>query len=562
MEASQAQVRFLEAWNRSHPAELRETMANHDAAGIPFADMEMPQASAVISEMVAKYNKPKKGDDQDGNGKPKTKISGEDDGIGDGGRQGDGQNGENGSGDGEGQGDGQQQGQGEGQGQEGGSGDGDGDGDGEGDGQNDNDNGGEMENPYREGSKEQIIAQALIDNNMERIAAYNQIKDQIGQKPLEFMGNVGGGRAPLPLGEDNDKSNERTQKGRAKKTINDVRNALIDKNGDKNRIGEKHQQGNDDQQQDGQQDGNGNGNGQGRQMYEAEMLLEQINAAREICQRMNADGEPFDTVGLRPYVYGSKMLGGGMPRMAIIDAMTMTWPKEVRRELNDGKNLPEFDQRKFAKSKSIPAMPLDEIEAKLAPLSKKTTGKSLYLPAMVSLAKAGVPILQVGEKGTGKTTNAEHLAQALTEEFGRPMPFGFASMTSGTSPGEFKGRITLEGFLPSLFEDIYQNGGVFLFDELDAGDENLLTLLNSALANGYFVNQKGEVIHMSEHFIPVAAANTMGLGANGRYTGRNRLDAATLDRWAMGRMKVEFDQHLAEFLYWSEVKAYEEATLS
>lgn len=553
MQASQAQVRFLNAWNRSHPAELRETMANHDAAGVPFEDMEMPQASAVISEMVAKYNKPVKGQDHEGEGKPKIRIDGQDDGQGEGRQgndgQGDGQNQGEGSGDGEGEG---QQGQGQGEGQ-------DGSGDGDGEGQNDNNNGGEMENPYREGSKEQIIAQALIDNNMERIAAYNQIKDQIGQKPLEFMGNVGGGRAPLPLGEDNDKSNERTQKGRAKKTINDVRNALMEKNGNKNRIGEKHQQGN-DQQQDGQ---NGNGNGQqGRPMFEAEILLDQINAAREICQRMNADGEPFDTVGLRPYVYGSKMLGGGMPRMAIIDAMTMTWPKEVRRELNDGKNLPEFDQRKFAKSKQIPPMPLEEIEAKLAPLSKKTTGKSLYLPAMVSLAKAGVPILQVGEKGTGKTTNAEHLAQALAEEFGRPMPFGFASMTSGTSPGEFKGRITLEGFLPSLFEDIYQNGGVFLFDELDAGDENLLTLLNSALANGYFVNQKGEVIHMSEHFIPVAAANTMGLGANGRYTGRNRLDAATLDRWAMGRMKVEFDQHLAEFLYWSEVKAYEEAALS
>lgn len=552
MEASAAQIRFLEAWNRSHSAELRETMANHGAQGMAFADMDMSQASAVISEMVAKYNKPRKGGDQEGEGKPKTRISGEDDGIGDGGRQSDGEGEGNGQGDGQGQGGGQQgEGQGQGEGQDG-SGDGDGDGD-------NNNQEGQMENPYREGSKEQIIAQALIDNNMERNGAFEQIHDQIGQKPLAFEGNAGGKREPLPMGQKYDKSTERTQMGRAKKTINDVRRAMMEQQGNKNQIG---QQNGDQQQQDGKQQGNGNGGGNGKPAYEAEILLDQINAAREICQRMNADGEPFDTVGLRPYVYGSKMLGGGMPRMAIIDAMTMTWPKEVRRELNDGKNLPEFDQRKFPKSKQVQPMPIEEIEQKLAPLSKKTTGKSLYLPAMVSLAKAGVPILQVGEKGTGKTTNAEHLAQALAHEFGRPMPFGFASMTSGTSPGEFKGRITLEGFLPSLFEDIYQNGGVFLFDELDAGDENLLTLLNSALANGYFVNQKGEVIHMSEHFIPVAAANTMGLGANGRYTGRNRLDAATLDRWAMGRMKVEFDQHLAEFLYWSEVKAYEEAALS
>jgi cobaltochelatase CobS len=127
-------------------------------------------------------------------------------------------------------------------------------------------------------------------------------------------------------------------------------------------------------------------------------------------------------------------------------------------------------------------------------------------------------------------------------------------MTSGTSPGEFKGRITLEGFLPSLFEAIYEDGGVFLFDELDAGDENLLTLLNSALANGYFVNQQGKIIEAHEQFVPVSAANTMGLGANGRYTGRNRLDAATLDRWAMGRIRVHFDQLLAEFIYWTQLQ--------
>ncbi|NBT36412.1 MAG: hypothetical protein EBT03_12915, partial [Betaproteobacteria bacterium] len=52
----------------------------------------------------------------------------------------------------------------------------------------------------------------------------------------------------------------------------------------------------------------------------------------------------------------------------------------------------------------------------------------------------------------------------------------------------------------------------------------------------------------------ISAANTMGLGANGRYTGRNRLDAATLDRWAMGRIRVHFDQLLAEFIYWTQLK--------
>ena len=271
----------------------------------------------------------------------------------------------------------------------------------------------------------------------------------------------------------------------------------------------------------------------------------------DICEKMNADGEPFDTVGMRPYVHAPKMYHAGFSRTAIIDAMTMTWPKEVRRELNGGQDLPAFDQTGHKPDGKVDTMPVEEIEKRLAPLAEKTGGKSLYLPALVSLAQIKVPILQIGEKGTGKTTNAEHLAEALAEIYGTEMPFGFASMTSGTSPGEFKGRITLDGFLPSQFEAIYEQGGVFLFDELDAGDENLLTLLNSALANGYFVNQKGQTIIQHERFTAVAAANTMGLGATSRYTGRNRLDAATLDRWAMGRVRVDFDQNLAEYLFWN-----------
>lgn len=530
--ASDAQVRFLHAWRKSHGAELAEVIEANGFKGVPFEDLSMPAASQIISQMVAEFGKPKSG--KDGDGKAKGYGKGHSEG-GDGGNETDGEG--QGSGDGQGEGEGQD-----------GSGEGDGDGEGEGEGQNDNDNGGQMENPYREGSKEQIIAQALIDNDMNKQRAYDQIKDQIGQQPLEFMGNVGGGREPLPIGSDYDGASERTQKGRCKKTISDVANAMQNGGGK----GKQGQQQNDNGHQ--QQDGNGGGGNEQRAAYEAELLLEQIHLAREIAERMSADGEPFDAVGLRPYVYGSKMLGQGFPRLAIIDAMTMTWPKEVRRELNDGKELPAYDQRKFPKAKKFEQMPLEMVEQKLAPLAKKTNGKSMYLPAMVSLAEARVPIMQVGEKGTGKTTNAEHLAEALAEKWDTPMPFGFASMTSGTSPGEFKGRITLDGFFSSLFEKIYAEGGVFLFDELDAGDENLLTLLNSALANGYFVNQKNEIIQMGERFVPVSAANTMGLGANGRYTGRNRLDGATLDRWAMGRIRVDFDKSLAEFLYWNGIK--------
>jgi hypothetical protein len=408
-----------------------------------------------------------------------------------------------------------------------------------------------MSGEFKDGSKEAIAAQALRDNDMSTRRAYEQIKDQIGEGALEFKGNVGQGmpRQPLPIGSDHDGSNDRTQKGRTRKLLNDVKNAMEqqDKQQGQGQGGEKNEE------QQGQQGGQGGSGGGQQQLNKYEELLATLHRGRKIAADQNADGKKFDAVGMRPYVHAPKMLSAGLSIEAIIDAMTMTWPKEIRRELNGGSDLPPFDQRKYEKLKAIPEITAEEIEKFLLPLIKKTEGKSAYLPILVALAKKRVPILQVGEKGTGTTTNAEHLAEALAAEWDREMPFGFASMTSGTSPGEFKGRITLKDYLPSLFQSIYENGGVFLFDELDAGDENLLTMLNSALANKQFVNAQGDVINQHDQFVPIAAANTMGLGANGEYTGRNRQDAAVLDRWAMGRIRVDFDVALAEYLFWTEV---------
>lgn len=500
--ATEAQERFLRAWNKSHPAELAETMKENGVVG-SFDEIDSSDANTVIAQMVAQYGEPGKGEDMKNHHQDR-------------------------------------------------------DGNGDGEEGNDNQNGkGKMRNnPYRNGTKESKIANALMENALDAEDTFEDIKDEIGTGVLIFKGNEDGKRKPLPMGSTYDKTSDRTQYGRAKKAINDVRNELI-KQGYDNLKNDGHDE--DRSEDEGQDTGDSQGQGNGKSQeidtrHELEILLDNLHTAKDICDRMNADGEPFDTVGLRPFVHAPRMLLAGMPRLAVLDMMTMSWPPEVRRELNDGNDLPPFDQRTLPAMRPVDPMPMDEVEAKLDPLAKETGGRSPYLPALVRLADLRVPILQIGEKGTGKTTNAEHLAMALAEKYERDMPFGFASMTSGTSPGEFKGRITLDGFLPSQFEGIYENGGVYLFDELDAGDENLLTLLNSALANGYFVNQKGHTIVQSDDFVPIAAANTMGLGATSRYTGRNRLDAATLDRWAMGRIRVDFDKTLAEYVFWKGAK--------
>ncbi len=76
----------------------------------------------------------------------------------------------------------------------------------------------------------------------------------------------------------------------------------------------------------------------------------------------------------------------------------------------------------------------------------------------------------------------------------------------------------------------YENGGVFILDEIDNGNANTLAVLNSALANDDCAFADG-MVKMHEDFVLIATANTYGSGANAQFVGRNKLDDATLDRF-------------------------------
>jgi hypothetical protein len=83
-----------------------------------------------------------------------------------------------------------------------------------------------------------------------------------------------------------------------------------------------------------------------------------------------------------------------------------------------------------------------------------------------------------------------------------------------------------------MFVQAYRDGGVFLLDEIDAGNAGVLTVLNAALAGDVMATPVG-MVSRSPRFLTVAGANTYGQGASRQYVGRNQLDAATLDRFAV-----------------------------
>jgi hypothetical protein len=156
------------------------------------------------------------------------------------------------------------------------------------------------------------------------------------------------------------------------------------------------------------------------------------------------------------------------------------------------------------------------------------------LADLLSFLSVGFNPLLVGPAGCGKTFVGEQAAEALG------VPYGHLCFSAGVSETWLFGRQTPKGFAEGEFSQLYKNGGLFLADELDAADSNLLLTINTALANGHMYNPiSGESIKKNKDFHFVGTANTFGKGGNNIYTGRSRLDAVTLDRFTT--IEVDYD---------------------
>jgi len=143
------------------------------------------------------------------------------------------------------------------------------------------------------------------------------------------------------------------------------------------------------------------------------------------------------------------------------------------------------------------------------------------------------PILMVGTAGSGKTFAAAQVAEALT------LPFYAISVGAQTSKSDLVGYMNATGkYVKTTFRDAYERGGVFLMDEIDAGNPNVLIVLNSALSSDVCAFPD-KMVKRHKDFYFIATANTFGTGATRQYVGRNQLDAATLDRFMTIEWQVD-----------------------
>lgn len=153
------------------------------------------------------------------------------------------------------------------------------------------------------------------------------------------------------------------------------------------------------------------------------------------------------------------------------------------------------------------------------------------------LVESGMPVLLTGEKGSGKTTLAMQIAEGLELQF-----FNI-SMTRQTTLSHLLGFMSVNGtYVSSQLRKVAEEGGLFLIDEIDAGDANVLLCLNT-IENG-FISFPDGIIQLHENFRLVATSNPQD--AHDSYVGRNKLDAATLDRFDI--IDIDHDDELEKTL--------------
>lgn len=162
---------------------------------------------------------------------------------------------------------------------------------------------------------------------------------------------------------------------------------------------------------------------------------------------------------------------------------------------------------------------------------------SVFPEVLVAVSER-MPVYLVGPAGTGKSTIGENASKALG------LDFYAKSCSAQTTESSLLGFIDANGnYIATAFRKAYENGGVFLLDEVDNGNPNVLSVLNSALANGVMAFPD-RMVRRSDNFVAIATANTIGNGATAEYVGRNPLDKAFLDRFA--NIEVNYDPNVEE----------------
>lgn len=373
----------------------------------------------------------------------------------------------------------------------------------------------EQDTGYKPGSRQDKIAKDLIQKDMNvGKCQYGELGSEVQrqERPMIYMGNTGKGfREPKPIKEQFVDFNKEVVK---------IKREMMEKDRRRERAPDTKEEAPSPRE-------NPTPNPEPTpELDEREWYLAEVTRLRKFCADSSQMGQHIDEISMRPIVEGKKAYENGIPLAAMIQAMTVHWPDSTRQTAN---------VRPFKLESVFPA----------------EKGKHRLIGYIRKLAEARIPIMLVGPKGTGKS----YLAQQLADEMG--LRYAYLSMNGATTPSWLFGNWTPDPNDPYKtrpLKELYRNGGVFCVDEIDAGESNMLLILNNLISSDILqCPMTGELIQKHPDFIIVATANTFGLGATKEYRGRERQDDALLDRFRMGRVEIELDKALEKAIFYGEV---------
>lgn len=193
-------------------------------------------------------------------------------------------------------------------------------------------------------------------------------------------------------------------------------------------------------------------------------------------------------------------------------------------------------------SQVTPVKYVVEVQRPDQPVRTITGIQHRKLPLILKLlAIPEINVALVGPAGSGKSRVAFEAAKALDLQCS-PVSFNILS-----SKADVLGFVDASGaYHASAFRERFEQGGLFIADEFDAAHAGVATILNAAIANRICTFGDNKTVQAHDSFRFVACMNTYGTGATAEYVGRNRLDAATLDRFVF--VTMEYDDALERTL--------------
>lgn len=157
---------------------------------------------------------------------------------------------------------------------------------------------------------------------------------------------------------------------------------------------------------------------------------------------------------------------------------------------------------------------------------------------LATVTNCGWPYL-VGPAGSGKTTLAKQIAEALSVEF--------YAVESLSDKFELTGFMDAnQNYCETTFYKCFKKGGVFLMDEIDRSAADAVIAFNMALANGFFTFPNGERVERHTECYFIAGGNTNGTGPTTDYSTAQVLDGSTRDRFMF--ITIDYDSVLEQRL--------------